>query len=334
MPNHTPTKIRQVVCLGGGTGTFSVVTALKQLPVEITAVIAVSDSGGSTGRIRDEFGFQAIGDLRQSLAALADPQGQEWIQKLLLYRFDKGTGLAGHNLGNLLLTALQDMTGSTTKALEVAERVFQLSGKVIPVTETTVDLEITYATGKTAIGEHVLDTTTANPLAITGVKLIPECSISPKAADALSLADLIIIGPGDYYASLMACLVVPGVAEAISSSEAQVAYICNLMTRRTQTHNMSAQDHVSGIEQVITKNLEYIVLNSKPIPPNILQHYATEEEFPVRDNLGADPRVIRAPVANTVAAARQRHDTAHRSVLRHDPTALRNVLAQLLERIE
>ena len=141
-------KKTKVVVIGGGTGIYPVTTALSRLDVSIATIIAVSDSGGSTGRIRDEFGFIPVGDLRQSLAAAAHGDGQEWIRKLLLYRFDKGEGLKGHNLGNLILTALQDMTGSTTEALAKAEDIFKLKAKVIPATENNVDLEIEYEDGE------------------------------------------------------------------------------------------------------------------------------------------------------------------------------------------
>ena len=126
----TKTKI---VVIGGGTGIFPVTAGLRHLNnVEISTIISVSDSGGSTGRIRDEFGFQPVGDLRQSLAALAEAENEEWIRKLLLYRFEKGDGLKGHNLGNLILTALQDMTGDTSEALFRIKQIFRLKGEVIP----------------------------------------------------------------------------------------------------------------------------------------------------------------------------------------------------------
>src|SRR3989339_1483070 len=148
---------KKVVVIGGGTGTSTVVSGLKHKPVEITALVSVADSGGSTGRLRDEFGFQPVGDLRQTLAALAKENGQKWIRKLLLYRFSKGEGLKGHNLGNLILTALQDMAGSTENALEIAEKVFRLRGKILPITNENVQLEIHFDDGTVLLGEHWLN---------------------------------------------------------------------------------------------------------------------------------------------------------------------------------
>jgi uncharacterized cofD-like protein len=321
----------KVVVIGGGTGTFPVVVGLKRQHVALSTVIAVSDSGGSTGRIRDEFGFQPVGDLRQSLAALATADGEEWIRKILLYRFDKGQGLQGHNLGNLLLTALQDMTGDTAQALEIAERVFRLDGQVIPVTKENVQLEIHYQDGGTAVGEHILDQTPDQPRQISHITLQPPASIHPAAQKALLEADLIVIGPGDYYASLLACLVPEGMAATLQKTKAQVVYNVNLMTRLTQTHNMTAQDHVRGIERVIGRKIDWVVLNSQSISAHVLAAYQQEHEFPVRDDLGQEKRVVRAALLSDEVFIKPEHDTAHRSLLRHDPNKIGQVLYQLLK---
>lgn len=319
-----------VVVIGGGTGTFPVISAFKQIDVSITSIIAVSDSGGSTGRIRDEFGFQPVGDLRQALAALAQSDGEEWIRKILLYRFEKGNGLKGHNLGNLILTALQDMTGDTTEALEIAEKVFRLHGEVVPATSDNVQLEITYPDGEVVVGEHTLDdATTARP--IQKVQLIPKATINPKAAQAIRDAKLIVIGPGDYYASLMAALLPEGTKEAFSESSAKVIYMVNLMTRLTQTHDMTARQHVEGIEKVIGKKVDFAVVNTATIPPEVLDVYGEHHEFPVQDDLGNDPHALRADLISSDIYKKSESDTAHRSLLRHDVQKVLDVLRSVLE---
>lgn len=323
-------KKNKVVSLGGGTGTFSVVTALKAIDANISAVISVSDSGGSTGRIRDEFGFQPVGDLRQSLAALANKEGQEWIQKILLYRFSKGSGLKGHNLGNLILTALQDMTGNTTESLDIAEKIFNLEGTIIPVTSSDVNLKIHYADGSTAVGEHTLDNTDKNPKKIEKISLTPECSLNPTAEKAFIEAELIIIGPGDHYASLLATLVTNGTKEAFKKSKAKIMYISNLMTRRTQTHGMTILDHLTEIEKAIGKKVDYILINDTTIPKNILEIYAKEQEFPVEDDLNGDKRIIRAELLLDKIVIKQKNDIAHRSFLRHDAKKLEKVFKKIL----
>ncbi len=321
---------KQVVVMGGGTGTFPVIQAFKQIGASISTVIAVSDSGGSTGRIRDEFGFQAVGDLRQSLAALAENQGEEWIRNILLYRFKKGEGLKGHNLGNLILTALQDMTGDTTQALEIAEKVFRIDGTVIPATKENVQLQINYSDGTMAVGEHILDEDSAKPKKVSSVSLQPPAQLNPQAADALGTADLIVIGPGDYYASLMAVLVAGGTKEVFAHISGKVLYVLNLMTRNTQTPDMSAHDHIAGIESALGRPVDYILINTEVIDDQTLKYYAEEHEYPVVDDMGDDPRVLRRSVIANEVFQTSEVDTAHRSLLRHDSSKLSPVFQEVL----
>ena len=326
-------KKQKVVVMGGGTGTFPVITALKQLQVEIAAIISVSDSGGSTGRIRDEFGFQPVGDLRQSLAALADLESQQWIQKLLLYRFSKGAGLQGHNLGNLILTALQDLTENTTQALSIAETIFKLEGSVIPVTQEIVSLKIHYADGSTAIGEHILDEQEENPKTIDHVSLEPQAELNPRAIQEILNADLIIIGPGDHYASILSTLVVSGIPEVFAQSTAPIAYFANLMTRRSQTHNMSVQDHVRGIEQVIKKKLDYICINTAQPSSAVISLYKAQGEFPVVDDMESQRGVLRADLLLAEPVPQQGNDAVPRSLIRHDAQKIKQLITQLLKQL-
>ena len=322
---------QRVVVIGGGTGIYPVVTALRQLPVECASIINTSDSGGSTGRIRDEFGFPPVGDLRQSLSAMADPMSQNWIRQLLLYRFDKGTGLKGHNLGNLILTALQDLTGSTTEALSIAATVFRIHGRVIPVTEDDVHLEIEYEDGTLVNGEHQLDDVQHTPhQKVRAVRVGPHALLSPTAQKAIIEAEYIIIGPGDYYASLQSVLVVPGIKHAFSKTKAKCIYFVNLMTRSTQTIDMSASEHVAGIERSIGRKLDTVIINTKPIPDDIKATYAKEDEAPVEDDLETDKRVLRAVLLATTTAKQSAADVVARSLLRHDEQRVHSVLKKVL----
>lgn len=323
-------QMPKVVVMGGGSGIFPVIAALKHLETDITAIVGVSDSGGSSGRIRDEFGFQAIGDLRQSLAALAESNGEEWIRKILLYRFEKGEGLRGHNLGNLILTALQDMTGDTTKALEIAEKVFRIDGSVIPVTQEVVDLKICYEDGSHHIGEDILDQKPKAYKKIDHAELSPAASLNPLAREAIENADVIIIGPGDFYASLMAVLLPAGIPAAFKKTHAKIIYMVNLMTRLTQTKDMTAADHVRGIEAVIDRPVDVVVVNDQAIPKAVATIYELEEEYPVVDDLDTDKRVVRAPLISSKLAEQAAVDTVHRSLLRHDQTKLEVVLRDIV----
>ena len=321
---------KKVVIIGGGTGTFPVIQAFKHLEADISTVITVSDSGGSTGRIRDEFGFQPVGDLRQSLAALAENEGQDWIRKILLYRFEKGTGLKGHNLGNLILTALQDMTKDTTAALEIAEKIFRLDGSVIPATRDNVQLQVNYEDGSSAIGEDILDQHADQPKRVRSVELVPEGRLNPLAVEALLAADVVVIGPGDYFGSLMAVLVAKGLPDVMKQVKAPILYIMNLMTRVTQTKDMTALEHVAGIEATIGRPVTHILLNTVPIAPTLLAAYAKENEFPVQDDVLDDARVMRRPLITNMVHKTVAVDTAHRSLLRHDRDCLVAVFQELL----
>ncbi len=313
------------VVIGGGTGIYPVVTALRELGEFCTCVINTSDSGGSTGRIRDEFGFPPVGDLRQSLAALADPKSQAEIRDLLLYRFSKGVGLSGHNLGNLLLTAMQDLTGSTTKALEMAQSVFRIEGRVVPVSEDAYDLDIIYNDGQKLRGEHELDDPNSPHQSIAQLSLDPIPTLNPELPKILSDATHIIIGPGDYYASLQSVLLVPGMKEALKNSSAKLAYFVNIMTRATQTIHMSASDHVSGIESSVGKLLDYIFINTGHIDVDVLEHYAAADEHPVQHDLKHDARVIEGSFV-AEAELQQGADVVARSLLRHNSDVVKKVL--------
>jgi len=322
-------ETKKVVVIGGGTGTSTVVSGLKHKPVDITALISVADSGGSTGRLRDEFGFQPVGDLRQTLAALAKENGQQWIRKLLLYRFSKGEGLKGHNLGNLILTALQDMAGSTENALEIAEKIFRLRGKILPITKENVQLEIHFDDGSTLVGEHWLNKHSLGERKITHIRLTPQAKIFGKSAEAIQEAHLIVIGPGDYYASLMAALVVDGIKSAMRKSKAKVVYIANLMSRYNQTHGMTVSENVKGIEQVIGRACDCVVVNSKTFPKRVLEYYEKEQEYPVENDM-KDGRCIQENLLAKQVAVSVNGDELDRSYIRHDSQKIAEVLWKLL----
>lgn len=321
----------KTVVIGGGTGIFPVTTALKHLGTQITTIIAVSDSGGSTGRIRDEFGFQPVGDLRQSLAAMAEGDGQKWISKLLLYRFTRGGGLKGHNLGNLILTALQDMTDDTSQALAKAQQIFRINGKVIPSTHDNIDIMIHYTDGSTKIGEDYLNPESKSDKMVAKISLTPAARFNPLAIDAIQEAEFVIIGPGDYYASLLATLLPRGSKQAFAKSSAKIIYISNLMTRAGQTDNMTASDHVKGIETVIGKPVDCILINNEAIPETVVKHYAAGQEYEVKDDLASDQRVMRADILSKAAQQNEVGGSLSRSYLRHDSQKLMKVFKKIIK---
>ena len=323
--------MKRVVVIGGGTGTSMVLSSLKALKgIDLSAIVSVADSGGSTGRLRDEFGFQPVGDLRQALSAFAE---KDWIKNLLLYRFEKGHGLEGHNLGNLVLTALQDMTGSTAKAIEVASKIFRLQGHIYPITTKQVSLVIEYSDGTVEIGEHILDDVNKHAGdRIIGIKTSPRAEIYNQAKSAIENAGVIIMGPGDLYGSIMPNLVIGGAPEIIRRSKAKLVFIMNLMTRYTQTHNMSAINHLEIVEKQLGRKVDAVIMNNGKIPLKILKAYKEQHEYPVSDDLkkADNRRIIRANLIRSTLVKQNLSDAVHRSYLRHDPLKLRLVLSRLI----
>jgi len=320
-----------IVCIGGGSGTFPVIQALATINADISSIICVSDSGGSSGRLRKDFGFQPVGDLRQALVALINANNSNpYLSRLLQYRFNKGSGIRGHNIGNLLLTALQDMTGDTDKALDAFRKIFSITGIVTPATKEIVELKIIYADGTSVIGEHILDEKTTNPKKIRDVQIEPvTATINPRAKKLINQADFIIIGPGDYYGSIMSVLNVNGVKDALKHSSAKIVYVLNLMSRYTQTQDMTAKEYIRGIEVIIGKRIDYTIVNDQPIPPRALALYEKEHEFPVIDDLNNTLNIIREPILNENILKKEKNDTAHRSLIKHDSAKLAQIFRTL-----
>lgn len=324
--------MKKVVIIGGGSGPFVVTKVLKDFDLELSKIVTVFDSGGSTARLKDEFGFLPVGDLRQSLAALASDNGNAWVQKLLLYRFDKGDGLKGHNLGNLILTALQDMTGSTPRALEVAAKSFRLKGKIYPVTTDKSELIAELEDGETLVGEHLLDDMSKGGRRIKKIRLSQPCKLYPKAEQAIVEADYIILGPGDLYASIFPNLVVEGMVEALAQSHAKFIYISNLMTRFTQTHGYTAKDHLAEVERYAMRKMDFVLVNTGEIDPEVEKHYSGQKEFPVVDDLGEDQgrNIVRGDFASSVKVEQQVSDSVPRALMRHDKKKLAQALLEIL----
>ena len=325
-------KKPKIVVIGGGTGSFVVLSGLKEYPIELTAVVTVADSGGSTGRLRTEFGFLPVGDIRQCLVALAKENKHQYIHQLLLYRFSKGNGLKGHNLGNLILTALTDMVGSEPKAIEIASKIFRLKGDVFPVSLNKVDLIAQYDDGSRIVGEHKID----QPKHKGGKRIVKlgftkPARLYPKARQALLEADLIVFSPGDLYASLLPNLIVNGMKNTLVKATAPLVYITNLMTRYSQTDNYSAADHIEVVEKYAGRRLDKILINNRPIPKKILEFYKKEKGSLVRDDLGDDPRALRKDVLNEELVVKKKGDLVERSLVRHHPQKLAKELIKLIK---
>ena len=325
----TKTNLKKIVVIGGGTGSFVLLSGLKQYPVDLTAIVPVTDDGGSTGRLRDEFGFLPVGDIRQCLAALASENGL--LRQLLLYRFEKGQGLKGHNLGNLLLTALEDMVGSEPEAVIQAAKIFRLKGRVLPISKKLVKLAAEYSTGQTIVSEHKIEThKLVQGEKITRLFTQPKAEINPLAAEAIKSADLVILAPGDLYNSIITSLVISGTKEAVKASQAKFVSVVNLMTLNSQTHNFTAKDHLRELESYLGRSVDKILINSQTIPQSIIKAYQKYDEYPVKDDLGNNSKVIREPLIVNSSYKKPKSDKLKRSLLRHDPKKLAKAIIKLI----
>lgn len=328
---------KSIVVIGGGTGTHTVLRGLKNYrkKVDLTAVVSMADDGGSTGRLRDEFGQLPVGDVRMALAALASDvdEHDELVRQLFLHRFDKGDGLSGHNFGNLFLVALTDLLGSEEAAIRAASRVLRVQGKVVPVTNESIRLVAEYEDGKIVTGEHRIDEPECVRLAqrITRLSVTPAATINPRAEDALLRADLVVLGPGDLYTSVLANCVVDGVADAIRHSGAKIVYVCNLMTKAGQTLGMSAQQHVAEIERYLGVSPDVVITNIGEFPIELLERYAADDEFPVvADCVDGVCKVITEDLLAKEEVKTKQGDILKRSLIRHDSRKLARKIMELL----
>ena len=325
--------MNQIVTVGGGTGTPVVLKGLKQNPQnKLAAIVAVTDSGGSTGRLREEFGFLPVGDLRQCLAALANGGTSDEMFNLLFYRFGGDGGLKGHNLGNLILTAFEDIKESPGEAVATVAKIFRAQGDIYPVTETVADLVADYEDGSQQIGEHFLDDHTSGGKKITKLSLTKPSQLYSGAKTALESADLIVLGPGDLYGSLIPHALVDGFNQALKNSKAPFVYIVNLMTHYSQTHNMTAKDHLDTVAHYFQRTPDVVVVNNGPISEELLKAYAVQKEYPVKDDLpnNGGTKIIHGDFISQVKIQLNSNDEVKRSLLRHDENKLMESLEKIL----
>lgn len=282
----------KMVVIGGGTGLGTILRGLKEITSHLTAIVTVADDGGSSGRLRREFGILPPGDIRNCLVAMADLE--PLMESLMQYRFQGDSDLAGHNFGNLFLTAMTGITGDFEKAIKEFSKVLAIRGQVLPATLEHVVLKAELTDGATIFGESAISRAKAP---IQRVHLEPEDSKPvPDAIEAIKEADIIILGPGSLYTSIIPNLLVKEIAAAIKNSSATKIYICNVMTQSGETDHYSAGDHLKAIINHCGPGLiDLAVVNTETIPPEILERYLEERAEPVKNdfdkirNLGVTP---------------------------------------------
>lgn len=324
----------KVVVIGGGTGIHNLLIGLKKYTPHITAIVTAMDSGGSSGKLRDQFGHLPPGDVRQCLVALSpDQEAFLTLRKLFSYRFDKGQGLKGHNFGNLFLTALTEVEGDSEKAIEAAAKILGLKGEVIPVTLEHAHLVAKLENGSVVTGENEIDVPKHDgTLKISELYLHPQVQANPKALQAIKEADLIVIGPGDLYTSLIANLVVGGMPEAIRNSSAKKAFVVNLMTKFGQSYSFKASDFVTEIQKYLKGDfLDFVLMNTSKLPQDIVKLYAQENDYPVIDDLKENHyQIRRVDLLSPRAYEEVKGDALRRSLIRHDSDKMAQAVMELL----
>lgn len=322
-------KRKKIVVIGGGTGTFTVLSGLKRYPFDLTAIVTMSDDGGSTGILRDELGVLPPGDVRNCLVALSS--SDTLMRSLMNYRFESGT-LKGHSFGNLLLSALEKITGSFDEAVEKASEVLRIRGRVVPATLDKVHL-VAKVGARVIRGEEKIQNSRLNG-SLKRLWLEPSARANRKALTAVREADLIVIGPGNLYASLVPNLLVRGMPEAIRKSKAKKVFICNLMTKMEHTQGWSVADYVEAVESYLGGPIDTVIYNNTTPGAAMLKKYAREgdtltswEELPEdRESFGANLMSRRAYATNKIGTAARES-----SLVRHDPSKLASILVRILE---
>jgi uncharacterized cofD-like protein len=324
-------KQKKVVVIGGGTGTFMVLSGLKKYPLELSAVVSMADSGGSTGRLRDQLGVLPPGDVRQCLVALSE--SDETLRQLFNYRFEEGD-LQGHSVGNVFISGLEKITGDFEEAVYKAGEILRIRGRVIPVTTTKTNLGAEYADKTVVRGESVIDEPEGSEHgSIKRIFLDPPAQITHNAALAILHADMVVIGPGDMYTSLGQCLIVRGVAEALRKTKARIVYNLNLMTKHGQTNRMNARRHVDILESWIgPKVIDFVLLNTRSLPRETVEVYSLSGERPIKDDLAGrhSYKVIRGDFLSEMKTPKSKADTLTRSLIRHDSEKIAATLYQLI----
>ena len=311
-----------IVVIGGGTGSFTLLSGLKNYTHNITALVNMVDDGGSTGQLRDELGVLPAGDVRQCLVALSTSPK---VRDLFNYRFDEGS-LKGHAFGNLFMAALEKMTGNFTEAVKVAGEVLNIRGRVEPITFDNITLVTRLADGTVVRGQHEAESLIIPVGERPWLDLEPTARINPQARQAILDADLVVIAPGLLYGSLAPALLVGGVTHALAETKAKKVYVCNLVNKPGQTDEFMVADYASEIERFAGVKLDHVLYNNHRPSQELIDRYAKDGEMLVEWNkeelkkkhfYASGKRLIADEVwENTNAASDPL--AAQRSLIRHD----------------
>lgn len=316
----TENRQPKIVIIGGGTGLPVLLRGLKKYPVDLTAVVTVADDGGSSGRLRAEMDIPPPGDVRNVLAALSDVE--PLIEKLFQHRFETSKELSGHSLGNLILAAMTSITGNFVHAIQEMSKVLKVNGKVLPAATESVVLHAELEDGSIVSGESKIPYSGKK---IKRVFLTPELPTPlPETIYAIREADLIVIGPGSLYTSILPNLLVPKLGQEVCQARAKKVYVCNLMTQAGETLNYTASDHVNALYQHMRcAFIDTIIVNNENIPNDILSRYSEEYAKPVEFDLTHLYELGLEVIQGEIM-------TLENGAIRHDTKEVANILYSLL----
>ncbi len=323
MPEVAP----RIVVIGGGTGTFELLSGLKNYTPHLTALVSMADNGGSTGVLRDEYGVLPPGDIRKCLVALSRTPA---MRDLFNYRYADGS-LAGHSFGNIFLSTVEKMAGNFVHAIELAGTVLNITGRVLPVTLDNVTLVVEEANGRITRGQSKLnDKNFGFEVQRPQVRLEPKALITPEGREAILQAELIVIAPGSLYSSLGAVLVVEGMAEALAASNAKKVYVCNLVSEHGQTDGFGVHDYASEIERFLDNKvkLDCVLYNMHEPKPELLKRYGEEQRTWVPfDKQKLAKQHYSTIGGNFVAGSGE----LHRTLIRHNADKVATILLQIAQ---
>ncbi len=328
--------MKKITVLGGGTGSYAVLTALKNTPkLDLAAIVTMLDSGGSTGRLRDQLGVLPPGDLRQCLVALSE--APEIWRKLFTYRFENGD-LKGHSFGNIFISALEKIAKNYDEVLDEVHYVMQCRGRVIPATLKRSDISVTYSTGRVVSKEEQLDELNPDKSHIVMAEATPSVDTNPKAIDRLRETDIIIAGPGDLYSSIISIALAQGFSAEFKKTKAKLVFIMNLMTKSSQTYEYGAFEHLSDFEKYYGRMPDTCIINTSKLDDDMAKRYLQFDEEPVVNNLlssGYKGEIVECDLLDSngheVGKSAEAHAaTFAHSIVRHDIIKLEKVLRKIV----
>ncbi len=301
---------KKVVVLGGGTGMSSLLKGLKEFPIDITAVVSVCDDGRSTGRLREEFHVPAMGDIRQVLVSLSETE--PLVEQLLNYRFKTTSDLNGHPVGNLLLTAMADMTGNMSTGVEAFGKILNLKGKILPISDDEVTLVAKMEDGSVVEGEHNI---TAYNSRIKEVYYKKDPKINKDVEFAIRSADLVILSMGSIFTSIIPNLLCSKVIKLLEEANVRIMYTCDIMAQPGETDDLSVSEHINIINKYLGKRkVDVVVANNGKIEENMRKKYETLEQ--------KDPVILDKDKIKNVKIIENDYVTVENNYLRHDTILL------------